>query len=153
MSWFKKKKDLEVDEIKIFPEPPIIRPITIKTTYIDKSLLEKKSRKAVVSKKSKPVVVKVDNFNYSKFVYNSLLLMKKQVYSELVPIVKIKESRKEEKPSPFAFTFSFNYVMPSFAYDFSSVINIASSTCKSTNQTARNLKGSYLVSGYSVKTN
>ena len=153
MAWFKKKKELETDEIKIFPEPPVIRPITIKTTYVNKSLLEKQPKKVNTNKKSKPVVVKVDNFNYFKFVYDSLLLMKKQVYSELVPIVKIKESRKEQKPSPFAFTFSFNYVMPSFAYDFSSVINIASTTCRSTNQIAKSLKGTYLVSAFSIKAN
>ena len=149
----KKKKEIEIEvpEFDRITEPPVIRPIVIKTIYLNKSLLVKKRKPVKSKKEQKPVSKKTAPFDYNKFVSDSITLLsqdiKEHLYQESKKVINL-----QSKVGDYNYSFSFNYdYAPKGSFDFSNFINSANKTVDSINSTRKNTKGTYVIKGAEYK--
>lgn len=119
--WHRKEKESPIVEepIKKIVEPPVVRPIHIKTTYLDKSLLVK--RKKVVTVPKKEAVVEVQKVaSPFEILFNSLEILSKDVKKECIC------DYKQKKKSYLAvMSFDFSQLYQYQNINFSSISSFA----------------------------
>lgn len=120
--WHRKEKEpsLEKEPIEKIVEPPVVRPISIKTTYLDKSLLVKPKKVFIVPKK-KVIVETPKVVSPYEVLFNTLELLSKEVKNECIC-----DYKKPNKSYLVTMSFDFTSLYQYPNINFSSISSFAS---------------------------